>query len=328
MDAEGAMAETSPKTVVYAALAGNLLVAATKIVAATWTGSSAMWSESVHSAVDSVNELLLLYGIRRARKRPDAEHPLGHGRELFFWSFIVALLVFALGSGVSLYEGISHIAGGEPIVDPKVNYIVLTLAFLFEGASWLVSYRKFKAVTGDLGLYEAFRRSKDPPLFIVLLEDTAALVGILIAAAGTYFSVALREPALDGVGSILIGLVLGGVAMLLARESKSLLIGERANRELSDAILRVSGEEPGVTKPNGVLTVQLAPDQIVAALSVQFEDALRVPDIEAKVVSIENRIRAKYPEVIALFIKPQTGERFRELLQTRYGDNPPLDGVP
>lgn len=321
------MAETSPKRVVYAALAGNLLVAATKIVAATWTGSSAMWSESVHSAVDSVNELLLLYGIRRARKRPDAEHPLGHGRELFFWSFIVALLVFALGSGVSLYKGISHIADSRPIVDPMVNYIVLALAFLFEGASWLVSYRKFKGVTGNVGLYQAFRQSKDPPLFIVLLEDTAALVGIVIAAAGTYFSVALGAPVLDGVGSVLIGLVLGGVAMLLARESKSLLIGERANRELSDAILHVSGEEPGVTKPNGVLTVQMAPDQIVAALSVQFEDELRVPDIEARVVSIENRIRAQYPEVIALFIKPQTGERFRELLQKRYGDNPPLDGV-
>ena len=313
-------AKTSSKPVIYAALLGNLLVAVTKSVAAAWTGSSAMLSEAVHSFVDTGNEMLLLYGLRRAGRRPDREHPLGYGRELYFWSFIVALLVFALGAGVSVYQGIAHIRHPEPITDPAVNYAVLALALLFEGGSWLISVRQFTAAKGPLGYYEAFRRSKDPPSFMVLFEDSAALLGILIAGLGTFSAVRLGIPEIDGIASILIGVVLGGVAVLLARESKSLLIGEPAARGLNDSILRIAGAQSSVTGANGVLTVQLAPDQIVAALSLEFADELSAADIEESVIEIERKVRAAYPEVVALFINPQTDKTFRQAMRQRYGE--------
>jgi cation diffusion facilitator family transporter len=313
-------AESSSRTVVYAALVGNVLVAVTKAGAAAWTGSSSMLSEAVHSAVDTGNEILLLYGMHRAARHADAEHPVGYGRELYFWSFIVAVLVFALGAGVSVYQGIAQVRHPEPVSDPLVNYVVLGLAFLFEGGSWLVSLRQFKAAKGPLGFYEAFRRSKDPPSFTVLFEDSAALLGILIAAFGTYAATSLGAPVFDGVASILIGLVLAATATLLARESKSLLIGERADRKLSDSILRIAGEASGASRANGVLTVQLAPDQIFAALSLEFADELRAPQIEEAVIEIERRIRAIHPEVVTLFVKPQTARTFSETVRRRYGD--------
>jgi cation diffusion facilitator family transporter len=312
--------QTSSRTAVYAALAGNILVAATKLLAATWTGSSAMMSEAVHSIVDSGNEVLLLYGLHRAARRPDAQHPLGYGRELYFWSFIVALMIFALGAGVSIYEGIVHIRHPEPISHPAVNYVVLALAFVFEGASWVVSWRQFSAAKGSLGYYEAVRQSKDPPSFMVFFEDSAALAGIVIAAAGTFAAVRLRQPVFDGIASILIGVVLAAIALLLARESKSLLIGEHADRELSDSILRVAGAEESVTRANGVLTMQLAPDQIVAALSLDFEDHLTAAQIEDAVIDIERKIRAAHPQVVALFIKPQTDKTYRQAARTYFAE--------
>jgi len=287
-------------------------VAATKLLAAGWTGSAAMMSEAVHSLVDSGNEILLLYGLHRAARRPDAHHPLGYGRELYFWSFIVALLIFALGAGVSVYEGIAHVRHPEPISHPAVNYVVLALAFLFEGASWIVSWRQFRAAKGPLGYYEAVRRSKDPPSFMVFFEDSAALLGILIAGFGTFAAVQLRLPLCDGLASILIGVVLGAIAFLLARESKSLLIGEHADKELSDSILRLAGLEESVTRANGVLTIQLAPDQIVAALSLDFEDHLSAAQIEDAVIEIERKIRESHPQVLALFVKPQTDRTYQQ----------------
>jgi cation diffusion facilitator family transporter len=312
--------ETSTRRVVWAALAGNILVAVTKAAAAAWTGSAAMLSEAVHSFVDTGNEVLLLYGIRRARRRADREHPIGYGRELYFWSFIVALLVFALGAGVSIYEGILHVMHPQPINDPLVNYVVLALAFLFEGSSWLVALRGFRSAKGTLGYYEAFRKSKDPPSFMVLFEDSAALIGIVLAAFGTFASASLGWPLADGIASILIGVVLAGVAALLARESKSLLLGERADRKLSDSILRIAEEASPATRANGVLTVQLAPDQILAALSLEFADDMRAPQIEEHVIAIEAKIRAAHPDVVTLFVKPQTAKTFKETVRKRYGD--------
>ena len=319
------MAAQSSKKAVYAALAGNLLVAVTKLLAALSTGSSAMMSEAVHSIVDSGNEVLLLYGLHRAARRPDAHHPLGYGRELYFWSFVVALLIFALGAGVSIYEGVAHIRHPEPISHPAINYIVLALAFVFEGASWVVSWRQFKAAKGALGYYEAVRRSKDPPSFMVFFEDSAALAGILIAASGTFAAVQLRQPLCDGLASILIGVVLGAIALLLARESKSLLIGEHADTELGDSILRVAGAERSITRANGVLTMQLAPDQIVAALSLDFEDHLTAAQVEDAVIDIERKVRESHPQVVALFIKPQTDKSYRQAAGsyfTRGGTDP------
>jgi cation diffusion facilitator family transporter len=310
---------SSSKTAVWAALAGNVLVAATKAIAAFWTGSSAMLSEAVHSFVDTGNEVLLLYGMRRSAQRPDPAHPLGYGRELYFWSFIVAVLIFALGAGVSVHQGVTHVLHPQPISDPLVSYVVLALAFLFEGASWFVSLRQFKAAKGELGYYAAFRASKDPPAFMVLFEDTAALMGIAIAALGTYAASALERPVFDGIASILIGAVLGVIAILLARESKSLLIGERADRRLSESILAIAGAEPAVATANGLITVQLAPNQVVAAVSLEFADTLQAYEIEAAVLGIEHRVRAAHPEVLMLFVKPQTDRVFRAVLCERYG---------
>jgi cation diffusion facilitator family transporter len=310
----------SSRPAVYAALAGNVLVAATKTVAAVRTGSSAMLSEAVHSFVDTGNELLLLYGMHRAARRPDPDHPVGHGRELYFWSFIVALLVFALGAGVSLYEGVQHVRHPEPITDPRASYIVLGLAGLFEIGSWIVSARQFNAQRGSQGIYEAFRRSKDPPSFLVFFEDSAAVVGIAIAAAGTLAAVELRQPVYDGVASILIGLLLAGIAVLLAQESKSLLIGERADRRLADSVLRIAAAVDGVDHANGVLTFQLAPDQILIALSLEFRDDLLAPEIERAVVELERLIREAHPEVMTVFVKPQAPGTYRQIVEERYGE--------
>jgi cation diffusion facilitator family transporter len=316
-------ATISSKQVVYAALAGNLLVALTKTGAAMWTGSSSMMSEAVHSFVDTGNELLLLYGMRRASQRADPEHPIGYGRELYFWSFIVALLVFAVGAGVSMYQGVVRVLHPEPISDPLVNYVVLGLAFAFEGASWFVSFRQFNAAKGELGFYQAFRRSKDPPSFMVFFEDTAALIGIVLAALGTLAATRFGAPVFDGVASILIGVVLAVTAALLARESKSLLLGERADRALTASILKIAGDVPSVASVNGAITVQLAPDQILAALSLEFDDERRATDIENAVVEIERRLRAAHREIVVVFVKPQTRSTFHEDQRLRYEGEPP-----
>jgi cation diffusion facilitator family transporter len=299
----------STRRVVYAALAGNALVAITKAIAAFVTGSSAMLSESIHSLIDTGNELLLLYGLRRAARPPHPSHPLGHGRELYFWSFIVALLIFAVGAGVSILMGISRVRDPRPLENPLASYVVLALAFLFEGASWIVALRQFNAARGTVGFYQAFRESKDPPGFMVLFEDTAALLGILVAALGTFISVSLHQPVYDGVASILIGVILGGTSVLLARESKSLLIGEQADHALNEDILRIVSEDT-VLRANGVMTFQLAPDQIVVALSIEFDDELNASRIEQLVISIEERVQAAHPEVRRIFVQPQTRREY------------------
>jgi cation diffusion facilitator family transporter len=312
------MAFSSSKQVVYAALIGNLLVAATKFAAAAFTGSSSILSEGVHSLVDTGNEALLLYGYRRAARPPDPHHPMGYGRELYFWSFVVALLLFALGAGVATYEGITHIASPVRIENVGANYVVLALSLLFEGATWWVALRAFRAAKGELGYWEAFRRSKDPPSFMVLVEDTAALLGIAIAAAGIFAAERLDMPVLDGAASILIGLVLAVTASLLARESKELLIGERASEDINASIIALAQRELGVEGANGAITVHLAPDQIVAALSLEFSDDLRVPEIERCVVSLERHLRERHPQVVSLFVKPQTRRTFEEARRERY----------
>ncbi|UGV29088.1 cation transporter [Rhodopseudomonas boonkerdii] len=293
------------RLVVYVALAGNIAVAIVKLIAAVVTGSAAMFSEAVHSAVDCGNEGLLLYGYHRAARRPDLVHPFGYGRELYFWSFIVALLLFGLGAGVSIYQGIAHVIAPQPIENPLVSYVVLGFSFVFEGSSWIVAWRAVKRARGELSFWTAFRRSKDPPTFVVLFEDSAALIGILIAILGIFVAIELEMPVLDGVASILIGLVLAVIAVLLAIESKSLLIGERASPALVETICAIAEREAGVVHANSALTAQLSPDQAVVALSIEFERDLRTDDIERCVASIERAVRASHPEVIALFVKPE-----------------------
>ena len=300
------------RLVVYAALAGNLAIALTKFVAAGVTGSSAMLSEGVHSLVDTINEVLLLYGMKRAARPRDASHPFGYGRELYFWSFVVALLVLALGAGVSIYEGILHLLHPQPMERPLVNYAVLAASLVFEGVSWLIALREFRRHKGDLGWFEAFRRSKDPTTFTVLFEDSAALVGLLIALAGVALAHHYNAPAFDGAASIAIGGVLAVSSLLLARETKGLLIGETAHPHVRDAILRIADADADILFANGVLTVQLGPDEVVAALSAEFRDALDTTRIEACVNRVEVAIKQAHPSVSVLFIKPQTRQVWQE----------------
>jgi cation diffusion facilitator family transporter len=313
------IASLSSRKVIYAAIVGNLLVAATKFVAAAWTGSSAMLSEAVHSVVDTGNSILLLYGLHRAKQPPDHDHPLGYGREIYFWSFVVAVMVFALGAGVSLYEGITHILNPEPIQNVAVNYAVLGLSVLFDGTTWWIALRNFKGQKSYGDLFGAIHKSKDPPSFMVLFEDSASLVGLTIAFAGTFFSVQLDLPILDGVASILIGLVLAVTAALLARETKGLLIGEAADPSIVDSIIHIAEEMEGVAHANGIITVHLGPEQIVVALSLEFADELRTPEIEVKVIELERRVRHLHPPVIAVFVKPQSSSGYKDALAQRFG---------
>jgi cation diffusion facilitator family transporter len=301
---------SSSRKTVWAAVIGNLLVAITKTAAALFSGSSAMVSEAVHSFVDTGNEALLLYGMRRARRPPDDEHPFGYGREVYFWSFVVALLLFGLGCVASIVEGVRQLRQPHPVEHASVIYIVLGLSLLFEGSSWLVAWRGFRSSVGDQGYLAAITTSKDPPQFVVLLEDTAAIIGIAIVFAGTLASRAWHEPRIDGIASIAIGLLLGAVSLLLARESKALLIGERADPKLQQEVFAIAGATPGVVRPNGLVTVQLSPDQVVVALSVQFEDRLTTPEIERIVVEMEERIRQVQKQVFVLYVKPQSPDAF------------------
>jgi cation diffusion facilitator family transporter len=298
--------------VVYAALAGNLLVAGTKFVAAFTTGSSSMLSEAIHSVVDSGNEGLLLYGYRQSARRPDSKHPLGYGRELYFWSFVVALLLFACGAGFAIYEGITRILHPEPLSNVLANYCVIGASAVFEGTTWIIALRSFKETKADVGYLQAIEESKDPPSFMVLLEDTAALIGLGFAASGQFLSEWFQMPQFDGIASLLIGILLAIIALIVAKESKNLLIGERARDGIDTSIEALALEEAGVERVNDVLTLHLSPDQLVVALSLEFTDESRTGDIEAAIVSMEKRIRENHPEAISIFVKPQTRQAFAD----------------
>jgi cation diffusion facilitator family transporter len=301
-------AHSGSKRVIYAALAGNFLIAATKFVAAFFTGSSAMLSEGVHSVVDTGNGFLLLYGLSRAARPADRTHPYGHGREVYFWSFVVALLVFALGAGVSFYEGVVHILEPEPIENPTVNYVVLGFSLLFEGFSWTVALKEFRQAKGGLGWWQAVRQSKDPSVYTVLFEDSAALLGLGVALAGVLASRYLGIPELDGAASIGIALILAATAVFLAREAKGLLMGEAAAPDVEERIKAVAAADPAVGRVNGIVTSHLGPDQIIATLSLEFADDASVADVEAAVERIEAGLKSEVPLVTGFFVKPQTRE--------------------
>jgi cation diffusion facilitator family transporter len=281
-------------------------VAAAKFVAAAITGSSAMLTEGVHSVVDSANQLLLLWGRHAANRPPDKYHPFGYGREIYFWSFVVAVLVFALGAGVSIYEGIIHIANPEQAVSPFIAYGVLGVAFLLEGGSTVQAFQEFREKKGALGWIVAVQRSKDPPGFIVLLENGAAMAGILVAAIGLFISQQTGDPRYDGAASIVIGLILGFTAFVLAYESKALLIGEAADPELVEALRQLVAQKPGITAVGDILTVHSSPDQVTAMLSVDFDDGISARDVERIVCEIEEEAARVHPLVRRLFIRPRS----------------------
>ena len=297
---------TSTRTLVIALLA-NLGIAVSKFVAAAITGSSAMLTEGVHSVVDSTNQLLLMWGRHAAKKPPDKIHPFGYGRELYFWSFVVAVLVFSLGAGVSIYEGIIHIANPEHAVSPVIAYAVLLVAFLLEGWSTLEAFREFKKAKGPLSWFQAVRQSKDPPAFIVLLENGAAMAGIVAAAIGVLLSQLSGDPFYDGAASVVIGVILAITAFVLAFESKGLLIGEAADPGLVQSLHDLLCDQPGVVGVGDVLTVHSSPDQITVLMNVDFRDDMRAGEVERIVCGVEEHARERWPAVRRLFVRPMHG---------------------
>lgn len=295
----------SSKKVIFAALIGNSLIAVTKFVAAVITGSSAMLSEGIHSLVDTGNQLLLLHGMKQARKPADARFPFGHGKEVYFWSFVVAIMVFALGAGISIYEGVHHILHPEPINNPMINYIVLGLAIVFEGFAWFFALTEFTKAKGKWGYIEAVQRGKDPTMFVVLFEDSAAMLGLLVAMGGLLLTQFTGLLIFDGLASIVIGLILAGTAIWLAYETKGLLIGESANKTVVEGIRQLVQGHPKVTTTNEVVTMHMGPEFILLNLSVDFEDALDAGELKAVIHDIDQSIKQKYPIVKRIFIEAE-----------------------
>jgi len=299
------MATGSSRTILIA-LGANLGIAAAKFVAAAVTGSSAMLTEGVHSLVDSTNQVLLLYGRRRARRPADAIHPFGYGRELYFWSFVVAILVFALGAGVSIYEGVLHILEPEPATDPVIAFAVLAIAFALEGWSTLAALADFNRTrTGTI--WQEIRSTKDAPTLVVLLENSGALAGLLIAALGLTLSLVTRDPFWDGLASVLIGAILGVLAVLLLYEAKSLLIGESAHPRLIAAIRDCAAAHHGIVAVHDVMTLHSAPDMVTAIISADFDDKISAREVEGIVAEIERQVAAGFPIVARVFVRPQAG---------------------
>lgn len=263
-----------------------------------------MVTEGVHSLVDSTNHVLLLYGTSRARKQADAIHPLGYGRELYFWSFVVAMLVFSLGAGVSLYEGVLHLIHPEPASGIVVAFAVLGVAAALEGWSTWEALRAFNITRGNKSIIRAIRDTKDAPTLIVLLENAGALAGLALAAGGIALARWTGDPRWDGAASVLIGLVLGATAVLLLIEAKGLLIGESADPELIEAIRACAAAHAGVISVHEVLTVHQAPDMVVSVISADFDDAITAREVEQTVRDIEQAIAREFPVVTRVYVRP------------------------
>lgn len=289
-----------------AAILGNVAVAVTKFVAAGFSGSSAMLSEGIHSLVDTGNGGLLLFGLRRSRKPPDFTHPFGHGKELYFWSLIVAITIFALGGGLSVYKGIAHLNHPKPSADPFWNYVVLGCSFCFEGSTFLFGWKAFRIVKGNRGVLEAIHKSKDPASFMVVFEDSGALLGLAIAFLGLFLGHQLNNPYLDGVASIVIGLVLATMSFFLAYETKGLLIGEGVERETLRDIRSVVEGDPGVEHVNRLLTMYFGPHEVMLTLEVKFRDELSAVGVRSAVARLHKSVQRKYPDITRIYFASES----------------------
>jgi cation diffusion facilitator family transporter len=300
------------KKVIYAAFIGNGLIAIMKFIAAGLTGSAAMLSEGIHSLVDTGNQSLLLYGMHRAKRPADEKHPFGYSSEIYFWAFVVAILIFAVGSGVSIYEGIQKVITPHPITDPTINYIVLGLAFIFEGIAWGIALKEFSSTKGKRSYVQALRESKDPTVFTVLFEDTAAMLGLIVAFVGIFCADYFNMPVLDGAASIVIGLILAGAAWVLAYETMGLLIGEAAAPEITEAITNIIKATPTIDALNEIRTLHRGPDDVLLALSVDFEDNVPAGKVETAIYQLEIAIKQRFPVVKRLFIEVQSAKHHAE----------------
>ena len=293
------------KKVVIAALVGNGLISITKFVAAALTGSAAMMAEGIHSVVDTGNQALLLLGMGRAKRPPDERFPYGHGKEIYFWSFVVACSLFAVGAGVSIYEGVSHMLHPGELKDPTVSYWVLGIALVFESVAWWVAFKEFGRARGRYGWFEAVRKGKDPTIFVVLFEDSAAMLGLIIAFIGIYTSHALGLPWIDGLTSVIIGLILAGAAIWLAVETHGLLIGEAAEPVVVSGVRSIVLDEPLVLEVREILTLHMGPDTIVVNLAADFSDTGSAAELEEAISRMDERIRADFPRVKRIFIEAE-----------------------
>jgi cation diffusion facilitator family transporter len=293
------------KKVIYAALFGNALIAVTKFIAAFITRSSAMFSEGIHSVVDTGNQVLLLWGLRRSKKPPDERFPFGHGKEIYFWSFVVAILIFAVGAGISVYEGVKHVLHPRPVESPYVNYIVLAIAMVFEGGAWLFAWKEFRKVKGGYGYIQAVQRGKDPSMFVVLFEDTAAMLGLVVAFLGILLGQLTGNPHFDGAASVVIGLILGATAIWLAYETHGLLIGEGANPEVVGRIREITGRYGSITHVNEIATMHMGPEYILVNLSVDFASETSSDDVESVVRQLDRELKAALPRVKRVFIEAE-----------------------
>jgi len=289
------------KTAIVAAIFGNIAIAVTKFTAAFITGSSAMTSEGIHSFVDTGNGALILLGLRQSRKPPDAEHPFGYGKELYFWSLIVSFGIFAVGCGMSVYEGLTHLIHPEPVTNPFWNYVVLGFAFVFEGISWFFGWRAFRVTKGRRGILQAIHESKDPSTFLVFLEDSAALTGLVIAALGIFLGRLLNTPYADGLASVLIGLLLGMISVFLARESKGLLIGEGVDDKTLKQIRKLVEADPDVEHVHHLLTMHFGPNEVLLTLEVKFRDELSATGVREAVARLHKTVRREHPEINRIF---------------------------
>lgn len=299
------MATRSSIAVVYAAVAGNLGIAITKFIAAAVTGSSAMLSEGVHSLVDTGNGLLLLHGIRQSRKTPDDAHPFGSGKEIYFWTLIVAILVCAIGGGVSIFGGLQGLLNPRPLKDPTWNYVVLGVAAIFEAVTWTIAYREFRRVNGSLSWWSAMRTSKDPMAFTVLVEDSAAMVGLAIALLGIASADALSSPRLDAAAAVLIGIILGAVGLVLAYKCKGLLIGESVEPGVLASIRAIAEADPAVARLVRALTMHLGPTDVLLTMEIQFRPELTAGAVALAIERLDQTIRARHSDVRLIFLEAQ-----------------------
>ncbi|RYY18544.1 MAG: cation transporter [Cytophagaceae bacterium] len=297
---------SSSKLALYGGIAANVAIAISKFVAAYRTGSSAMLSEGIHALVDTGNGGLLLFGIRQSQRPADAQHPFGHGKELYFWALIVAVLIFAIGGGMSFYEGIKHLHEPEPLTDPLWNYVVLGVSLLFEGSAAWLAIRALNESPSSGGFWHSLTTSRDPAVFASVLENVAAVVGLLVALLGVYFGHMLNNPYFDGSASIVIGVLLMGVAVLLVARTKALLVGEGATEALGQEIQALAARTPGVTQVRPPLTMYLGPADAVLALDVDFADDLSSTGVEEAIVAVQEAVRNQYPEFKRIFIEAKS----------------------
>lgn len=306
------MSHGGSKGVIYAALAGNLAIAATKYAAAWWTGSSAMLSEAIHSTVDTSNQGLLLLGLRRADRPPDRTHPFGYGMELYFWAFVVALLIFALGGAVSVYEGVHKILHPKSIENAWVNFVVFGACIVAEALSFRVAWRELSSRYPGVAPWAAVKASKDPSVFAVLLEDAAALAGLAIGLAGVLLAWALDWPRLDGAASVAIGLVLVLTALVLSRETLSLMTGESASEEVLGMARAVLAGDPRVEAVEELLSFHLGPRDILLAISIDLRDDLGGGEVEAAVRELTGGLTRAHPSIRRVFLRPVARKRAQE----------------